>query len=81
MKRKLQGIVVSDKMIKTRVVTVFRLKKHKRYLKYYKVTSRFKAHDEKNEYKSGDKVVIEESRPISRDNRWRIIARIQSNKD
>ncbi len=74
--RKLKGTVVSDKMLKTRVVTVERLKKHKRYGKYYKVTKRYKVHDEKNEYKTGDKVVIEESRPISKDKRWKIIKKI-----
>jgi len=74
--RKLQGIVVSDKMDKTRVVAVTRLKKHPRYQKYYKVTRRFKAHDEKNEYKTGDKVIIEETRPLSKEKRWRIVARI-----
>ena len=70
--RRLQGIVVSDKMNKTRVVAVTRLKKHPRYLKYYKVTKRFKAHDENNEYKVGDKVIIEETRPLSKEKRWRI---------
>jgi small subunit ribosomal protein S17 len=74
--RKLQGTVVSDKMSKTRVVAVERSKKHKRYGKYYKVTMRYKAHDELGEYKTGDKVVMEESRPISRDKRWRIIEKI-----
>jgi len=74
--RKLQGTVVSDKMLKTRVVAVDRLKKHKRYGKYYKVTERYKAHDEANEYKTGDKVVIEESRPMSRDKRWKIVEKI-----
>lgn len=74
--RKLQGTVVSDKMSKTRVVAVERLKKHPRYGKYYKVTERYKAHDEKNEYKTGDKVVIQESRPLSRDKRWRIAEKI-----
>lgn len=76
MKRQLQGIIVSDKMDKTRVVAVSRLKKHPRYKKYYKVTKRFKAHDEKNEYKVGDKVIIEEIRPISKDKRWKIIEKI-----
>lgn len=71
--RKLQGTVVSDKMTKTRVVEVERLKKHPRYLKYYKVSRRFKAHDEKNEYKVGDKVVIQEMRPMSKEKRWRIV--------
>lgn len=76
MKRKLQGTIVSDKMNKTRVVAIERLKKHPRYLKYYKTTRRFKAHDENNEYKTGDKVVIEETRPISKEKRWRIINKI-----
>lgn len=75
--RKLQGTVVSDKMNKTRVVAVYRLKKHRRYHKYYRVTKRYKAHDEKNEYKTGDKVVIQESRPLSKEKRWKIVERIR----
>ncbi|MEK7062306.1 MAG: 30S ribosomal protein S17 [Patescibacteria group bacterium] len=74
--RKLQGIIVSDKMDKTRVIAITRLKQHPRYKKYYKVTERFKAHDEKNEYKNGDKVVIEETRPMSKEKRWKIIEKI-----
>ncbi len=73
--RTLTGIVVSDKMKKTRVVAVDRMKKHARYEKYYRVTVRFKAHDEKEEYKTGDKGVIGESRPISRGKRWTIVAK------
>ncbi|MEK7114682.1 MAG: 30S ribosomal protein S17 [Patescibacteria group bacterium] len=76
MKRTLQGTIVSDKMNKTRVVAVTRLKKHPIYHKYYKVTRKFKAHDEKNEYKTGEKVIIEETRPMSKDKRWRIIEKI-----
>ena len=75
-KRRLIGAVVSDRMQKTRVVAVTRLKKHPKYLKYYKETSKFKAHDEENEYKVGDKVIIEETRPLSKEKRWRIIARV-----
>jgi small subunit ribosomal protein S17 len=74
--RKIIGTVVSDKMVKTRVVAVASLKKHPKYLKYYKVTTKFKAHDENNEYKTGDKVTIEECRPLSREKRWRIINKI-----
>jgi len=74
--RKIEGVVVSDKMQKTRVVAVSRLKKHPKYLKYYTVTMKFKAHDEKNEYKTGDKVVIEETRPLSREKRWTIVGRV-----
>ena len=75
-KRKIIGVVVSDKMTKTRVVAVSRLKKHPKYLKYYHVTTKFKAHDENNEYKTGDKVTIEEARPMSKEKRWRIINKI-----
>lgn len=78
-KRKITGIVVSDKMQKTRVVEVSRFKKHPKYLKYYKVSMRFKAHDEKNEYHAGDKVVIEETRPMSKEKRWRIVGVIANN--
>jgi small subunit ribosomal protein S17 len=74
--RKIIGVVVSDKMAKTRVVAVSSLKKHPKYLKYYKVTTKFKAHDEQNEYKTGDKVTIEETRPLSREKRWRIVGKI-----
>lgn len=73
--RQLKGVVVSDKMQKTVVVSVTRLKKHPKYKKYYKVTKRFKAHDEKGEYHTGDKVVIQETRPMSHDKRWRVLSR------
>ncbi len=75
-KRKLIGVVLSDKMTKTRVVAVYRFKKHPKYLRYYKVTAKFKAHDENNEYKSGDKVVIEETRPMSKEKHWKIVAKV-----
>lgn len=73
--RKITGVVVSDKMAKTRVVAVTRLKKHPIYLKYFKVTTRFKAHDENNEYKKDDVVVIEETRPLSKEKRWKIVGK------
>ena len=74
--RRLQGVVVSDRMNKTRVVKVSRMKKHPKYLKYFKVSRRFKAHDERNEYKTGEEVIIEEARPISKDKRWKIVSRV-----
>jgi len=74
LKRILQGVVVSDKMDKTIVVAVTRTKTHPKYLKRYKVSKRYKAHDEKNLRKIGDKVRIEECRPISKDKCWRVIA-------
>ncbi len=75
-KRKLQGIVVSDKMSKTRVVAVEGTRKHPKYQRLYAVTHRFKAHDEENTYKNGDKVIIEETRPLSKEKRWKIIGKI-----
>ena len=74
--RTLQGIVTSDKMQKTVVVSIARLKKHPKYKKYYKVTKKFKAHDEKGEYHIGDKVIIRETRPTSKDKRWMVVSRI-----
>lgn len=76
--RQLVGIVVSDKMQKTRVVAVSRLTKHPKYLKYYKATTKFKAHDEKNEFMTGDKVIIEEMRPMSKEKRWKILRKVIS---
>jgi len=74
--RKLKGEVVSDKMQKTVVVAVTRLKPHPKYKKYHKVTKRYKAHDEKREYKAGDEVIIQETRPMSKDKNWRVIGKV-----
>jgi len=74
--RKLQGTIVSDKMAKTAVVEIIRWRRHPKYLKYYKISTRFKAHDEKKEYKVGDKVVIQETRPISKEKRWIIVNKL-----
>ena len=71
--RLLKGIVVSDKMDKTIVVLVDRYKEHSKYKKRYRVSKRYKAHDSENKYKIGDKVIIHENKPISRDKRWRVI--------
>lgn len=78
--RKIKGIITSAKMKNTVVVRVDRLKKHKSYLKYFLVSQKFKAHDDKNEYKEGDIVIIEETRPISKDKRWRVIELIKRNE-
>jgi len=72
-KRQLKGIVISDKMKKTAVVRVERIKEHPKYKRRYKIHKKYKAHDEKEEYKIGDRVVIEECRPISKDKRWRVV--------
>ncbi|MBI4837500.1 MAG: 30S ribosomal protein S17 [Candidatus Portnoybacteria bacterium] len=68
--RVIRGVVVSDKMDKTVVVAATRLKEHPKYRKRYKLTKRYKAHDEKNEFKVGDKVLIQEIRPMSKEKRW-----------
>jgi small subunit ribosomal protein S17 len=57
-------------------VAVTRLKEHPIYKKRYKVTTRYKAHDEKIDFKLGDKVIIEECRPLSKDKKWRAIKKI-----
>jgi small subunit ribosomal protein S17 len=71
-RRELVGVVTSDKMNKTRVVTVERRLSHSKYGKYMTKRAKYKAHDEKNEYRIGDRVVIVESRPLSREKRWRV---------
>ena len=71
-RRTLMGEVVSDKMDKTVVVQVIRRYRHPRYKKYVQERIRYKAHDEKNEAKVGDKVRIIESRPRSKDKRWAV---------
>jgi small subunit ribosomal protein S17 len=69
-RREIVGIVVSDKMQKTIVVKVDRRVRHSLYGKYIVRTRRFKAHDEKNDAKIGDRVLLLESRPLSREKRW-----------
>ena len=71
-RRELIGVVTSDKMNKTRVVMVERRVSDPKYGKYLTSRTKYKAHDEKNEYKVGDRVLIVESRPLSRDKRWRV---------
>jgi small subunit ribosomal protein S17 len=66
------GLVVSDKMSKTRVVVVERSFRHSQYERVIKRTTRFKAHDERNEAHVGDRVLIVETRPLSKDKHWRI---------
>jgi len=72
--RKLTGTIVSNKMMKTVVVEVRRMKKHPKYLKYFKASTRFKAHvDDAGKFQSGDVVIIQETRPLSKDKRWRVV--------
>jgi len=67
-----EGVVVSDAMQKTRVVKIERVFRHPRYQRVVRVSKKLKAHDETNESKVGDRVLIEETRPLSREKRWRI---------
>jgi len=76
-RRKLIGRVRSDKMNKTVVVEVVRFKRDAMYKKYIRIRTRYKAHDEKNEYKTGDRVEIMEHRPISREKRWQVVRLIE----
>ena len=75
-KKLLQGIVVSDKMQKTVVVEVESIKEHPKYKRKYKFHKKFKAHDEAGQYHVGDKVVIEESKPISKDKNWTVLKKL-----
>ena len=75
-KKKLIGIVVSDKMQKTVVVKVERIKEHPKYKRRFKVHKKYKAHDEKQEYHIGDKVLIEETKPISKDKHFKVIGKV-----
>ena len=75
-----QGIVVSDKMDKTVVVAVERKVPHKLYKKALKSTTKFKAHDENNECGIGDRVKVMETRPLSKDKRWRLVEIVEKVK-
>ena len=71
-RRRIIGVVTSNKMQKTVVVEVHRRVKDRKFHKYTSTRVRYKAHDEKNEYKIGDRVEIVETRPLSKDKRWRV---------
>ena len=75
-KRQLTGKIVSDKMQKTVVVQVERIKKHPKYKRRYRVQKKYKAHYDEGEFQVGDKVIIEECRPISKDKKWKVIKKI-----
>lgn len=72
-RRTLTGEVVSNKMDKTVVVRVTRIRQHPRYKKYVEYGKKFKAHDESNACEVGDKVKLAETRPLSREKRWRVL--------
>ena len=75
-KTQLKGKVVSNKMSKTVVVSVERIKEHPKYKRRYKVHKKYKAHVEEGEFNIGDKVIIEATRPISKDKNWKVIKEI-----
>jgi len=76
----IQGVVSSDKMDKSRVVVVERRVKHPLYKKYVKKTSKFMAHDEQNDSHIGDTVRIMETRPLSKNKRWRLVEIVERAK-
>jgi small subunit ribosomal protein S17 len=76
LKQQLIGTVVSDKMTKTVVVKVDIRKRHPKYKKAYTVSRKFKAHDENNDYKVGDRVLIEATKPISKDKKFKVINKV-----
>ena len=75
-KKQLTGNIISNKMQKTVVVRVERLKEHPKYKRRFKVHKNYKAHIDQGEYTVGDKVVIEECRPISKDKKWKVIKKL-----
>ncbi len=76
-RRQLQGEVVSNKMDKTVVVRVDRTVIHSKYLKRFKVSQKYKAHDEQNQFQIGDVVTIEETRPYSKTKNWRVVTKVK----
>ena len=80
-KRKLVGTVKSDKMDKTVVVEVVRRTRDKKYRKYVRSAQRYKAHDEANHYIVGDRVEIQEHRPLSKDKRWIVTRMVRESRD
>lgn len=72
----LKGTIISDKMNKTVVVKVDNFKKHPRYKRYYKSSKKYKAHDENSQFHIGDKVMIKETRPISKNKHFEVLSKI-----
>ena len=79
-KTKIEGVVVSDKMDKTVVVRVQRLVRHPVFHKYIKRYVKYKAHDENNDCRMGDRVMIAASRPLSKEKRWRMVQIVERAK-
>ena len=79
-RKRLTGVVTSDKMDKTVVVAVTTTKRHPRYGKVLRLVKKYKAHDEQNECRLGDRVQIIESRPLSRQKRWSVVSVLERAK-
>jgi len=75
-KKQLTGTIISNKMQKTIVVQVERIKEHSKYKRRYKFHKKYKAHLEDGEYQVGERVVIEECRPLSKEKRWRVVKKV-----
>lgn len=75
-KKQLKGTIISTKMQKTVVVRVERIKEHPKYKRRFKVHKNYKVHVEEGEYKAGDSVIIEETKPISKDKKWKLVKKI-----
>ncbi|MFH1657106.1 MAG: 30S ribosomal protein S17 [bacterium] len=76
-KRQLKGIITSDKMQKTVVVKVERIKEHPKYKQRYKIHKKYKAHVQDGQYKIGDIVLIEERTPLSKEKKWEVISKLK----
>ncbi|MAF43193.1 MAG: 30S ribosomal protein S17 [Parcubacteria group bacterium] len=74
-KHQLKGIIISNKMEKTVVVKVELIKEHPKYKRRFKIHKKYKSHLDSGDYKVGDKVIIEECRPISKEKHWRVISK------
>ncbi len=75
-KLQFQGVVVSDKMDKTVVVKVEKIKQNLKYKKKYKIHKKYFAHSDKNEYKDGDRVAIQSCNPLSKNKKWKVIKKL-----
>ncbi len=80
-KRQLKGIITSDKMQKTVVVKVERIKEHPKYKQRYKIHKKYKAHVQDGQYKIGDTVFIEERSPLSKEKKWEVVSKIKTENE
>lgn len=79
-KKRLKGTIVSNKMKDTIVVKVDRIKEHPKYKRRYKISKKYKVHTDKSDFEIGDKVMIEECKPKSKDKHWKVVIDIKNKK-